>query len=181
MSNSLIPVAPGFDQPLDMLEACHERLQAQLHTLEKLARWLPEHGADEQARRAAANVMRYFDNAATNHHCDEENDLLPALHARVADHERAELEALSECIIADHRRLSAAWEELRVLLAEIADGHAADLTGAGLARFVDDYRKHLAHEEDVMLPFARRLLGSEALEALGASMTARRTSGRKGG
>ena len=51
MTNSLLPQAPALDEPLEMLEACHERIEAQLQTLERLSAYLPGHGADEQSRR----------------------------------------------------------------------------------------------------------------------------------
>src|SRR5689334_1951600 len=71
--------APGFDEPLEMLAACHERIEAQLRTLEKLVEHLSQncaangaaHGADNSARDAAARVMRYFDTAGVEHHRDE--------------------------------------------------------------------------------------------------------------
>ena len=36
--------APGFDEPLEMLHACHGRIQAQLATLEKLVPHLAREG-----------------------------------------------------------------------------------------------------------------------------------------
>ena len=58
MSNSLLPTAPALDEPLEMLEACHDRIEAQLRTLERLLAYLPGHGADEQARGAAQAKVR---------------------------------------------------------------------------------------------------------------------------
>ena len=40
---------------------------------------LRAHGADEQARQAARDVMRYFDQAAPQHHQDEELHVFPAV------------------------------------------------------------------------------------------------------
>ena len=80
--NSLLPEsAPGFDRPIAVLKHCHDRIRKQLATLEKLLAHLPRHGADEQARQAAAAVMKYFDQAAPLHHADEEQNLLPMLRA----------------------------------------------------------------------------------------------------
>ena len=56
--------AVGFDQPFEMLEACHERVERSLGLLLRLAEHLVSHGADEQARDAARDVLRYFDLAA---------------------------------------------------------------------------------------------------------------------
>ena len=69
----------GFEAPLEMLSACHFRIERQCATLRRLVPHLATHGADTEARTAAANVMRYFDTSAKHHHADEEEDLFPAL------------------------------------------------------------------------------------------------------
>ena len=74
--------AASFDEPLEMLAACHERIEAQLGTLERLAQHLPRHGCDADARSAAAAVVRYFDTAGMLHHQDEDEDLFPLLRRR---------------------------------------------------------------------------------------------------
>ena len=71
--------AAGFDEPFEMLAACHERVQRMLRLLRRLAAHLGEHGADAQAAQAAVDVMRYFDEAAPRHHDDEELHVLPRL------------------------------------------------------------------------------------------------------
>lgn len=172
---SLIPQAPGFDAPIDMLEACHERVQAQLRTLTRLVQWLPEHGADTQARQAAANVMRYFDQAAVNHHLDEEEDLLPRLLQRVDDARREALVSLVEWILADHQRLFGLWAALRVYLVAIAAGHASELPPALVSAFQDGYARHIAKEEGELLVHARALLSEADMAEIGATMTRRRT------
>ncbi|THF65827.1 hemerythrin domain-containing protein [Pseudothauera nasutitermitis] len=174
MNDSLISVAPSFDSPLEMLEACHGRVQAQLKTLARLAAWLPAHGADEQARQAAAAVMRYFDVAAVHHHMDEEEDLFPALLARVETGRRAPLQALIDWILADHQRMFAAWAQLRAVLQRIAAGEAAVLDAAQVEEFAARYQHHIEREEGELLPWARELLSAADMAALGGSMTERR-------
>ena len=89
MTDSLLPNAPSLEEPLEMLEACHERIEAQLRTLERLLDYLPRHGADEQARQAARNVLRYFELAGPNHHEDEERNLFPTLIERAGTEDAA--------------------------------------------------------------------------------------------
>jgi len=43
--------AAGFDEPFEMLDACHDRLRRSLELLERLQRYLLTHAVDEQARR----------------------------------------------------------------------------------------------------------------------------------
>ncbi len=178
MSDSLIRVAPGFETPLEMLEACHGRLQGQLETLARLAAWLPAHGgADDQAQQAASAVMRYFDLAAVNHHMDEEDDLFPVLLARVDASRRAQLQALIDWILADHQRMFAAWALMRERLAAIAQGEAAELSAEQVEEFASRYHQHIAREESELLPYARELLTDEDVAALSGAMVARRRQG----
>ncbi|MGI9152414.1 MAG: hemerythrin domain-containing protein, partial [Rubrivivax sp.] len=58
----------GFDTPLDMLRACHRRVEQQFSTLRRLSSHLAMSGSDKQAQEAATAVMRYFDIAAPKHH-----------------------------------------------------------------------------------------------------------------
>lgn len=174
MIDSLIPSAPGMETPLEMLEACHERLQAQLGTLARLAAWLPEHGADAQARQAAANVMRYFDLAAVNHHLDEEEDLFPVLRVRVDDARRGALQDLLDWILADHQAMFAAWAAMRARLDPIARGEIAELPAPEVAAFAERYRRHIEREEGELLPMARQLLTEADIAALSHTMTERR-------
>src|SRR5205814_2154869 len=71
--------AAGFEQPFEMLQACHERLEQMLALLQRLREHVRSHGSDEQARQAARDVMRYFDTAAPRHHEDEELHVFPVL------------------------------------------------------------------------------------------------------
>ncbi|MGE8638194.1 MAG: hemerythrin domain-containing protein, partial [Achromobacter sp.] len=52
--------APGPDDPLALLSACHGRIARQCATLTRLAAHLPAHGSDAAAQTAAASVARYF-------------------------------------------------------------------------------------------------------------------------
>lgn len=64
--------APGFDEPLAMLRACHERIQRQCATLAKLAAHLRSDGLTDGARQAAVDIHRYFSSAGRQHHADDE-------------------------------------------------------------------------------------------------------------
>ena len=43
----------GFEQPFEMLDACHERVERMLRLLGKIREHVTTHGADEQARPRA--------------------------------------------------------------------------------------------------------------------------------
>mgnify|MGYP001106015750 CR=1 FL=1 len=49
--------AAGTEAPLEMLAACHGRVQRQCATLKRLVAHVTAHGADAQAQSAASGVM----------------------------------------------------------------------------------------------------------------------------
>ena len=71
--------AVGFEQPFEMLEACHDRVRRSLDLLARLIVHVDRHGHDTQSRSAARDVLRYFDLAAPHHHEDEERHVFPRL------------------------------------------------------------------------------------------------------
>jgi hypothetical protein len=77
------PPAAGFDHPLEMLEACHERIRRTCALIVRLAGHIAIRGVDQEAREAARSAIRYFDMAGEDHHRDEEQDLFAALFHRV--------------------------------------------------------------------------------------------------
>ncbi|HOW48125.1 MAG TPA: hemerythrin domain-containing protein [Rubrivivax sp.] len=164
----------SFEVPLEMLAACHGRIEKQCRTLERLAGHLPRHGADAAAQEAAAAVLRYFDTAAVHHHEDEEQDLFPALLESMAGSDPVCLRELTGALLADHQRIGAAWQHLRPGLAAVAAGDAAGFDAAAALQLTAAYRAHIAREEGELLPMAARLLDDAALARIGRAMRARR-------
>jgi hemerythrin-like domain-containing protein len=171
MSASLLgAAAPGFDRPLDVLEACHGRIAKQCDTLDKLLIHLPAHGADRQAQQAARAVLAYFDTAAVHHHDDEERNLFPLLEQAGAPGACD----LVETLTLEHDELALLWRRLRVTLQQIERGEAGTLDPALTQRFIALNRSHLEFENAHVLPLARQMLGAAELERLGRAMSARR-------
>jgi hemerythrin-like domain-containing protein len=162
--------APGFDRPVDVLEACHGRIAKQCDTLEKLLNHLLSHGADAQAQQAARAVLAYFDTAAVHHHDDEERNLFPLLEQA---HAPGACE-LAETLTLEHDEQALLWRRLRVQLQAIESGTAATLDSALSQRFVSMNRAHLEFENTHVLPVARQVLGAAEIERLGRAMAARR-------
>jgi hemerythrin-like domain-containing protein len=171
MSAGLLGVAaPGFDRPLEVLEACHGRIVKQCDTLDKLLAHLPVHGADTQAQQAARSVLAYFDTAAVHHHDDEERNLFPLLEQAGAPGACD----LVETLTLEHDELALLWRRLRVALQQIEAGKADSLDEALARRFVALNRNHLEFENTHVLPLARQVLGSAQVDRLGQAMAARR-------
>ena len=164
----------GFEVPLEMLEACHHRVQRQCATLRRLPAHLAAHGADADARGAAEAVMRYFDTAAVHHHADEEADLFPALIESMAGSDAVCLREMIDGLCTEHQTLECHWRRLRVLLAQIAEGRRDTLADADVLPLVELYTQHIAREEAELLPMAARLLDDAALERIGRAMRLRR-------
>lgn len=158
----------GFDEPFEMLAACHERVERMLVLLQRLAEHLPQHGADASARQAARDVMRYFDIAGPAHHEDEERHVFPAVLAR-GD---AALQPVIGRLLQEHRAMVEAWAALRGQLARIADKGAA--TPPAWQAFAALYRKHIEAEEGLAYPAARALTDADARAAMGREMARRR-------
>lgn len=163
-------LAPGFDQPLDVLEACHRRIARQCDTLEKLLAHHVVHDSDTQARQAARAILDYFDTAAVQHHDDEERNLFPLLEQAGA----AGACDLVELLTHEHDELALLWRTLRPALAEIAAGHSVRVDEPTVRRFIALNRSHLDFENTHVLPLARRTLGAADLQRLGSAMAARR-------
>jgi hemerythrin-like domain-containing protein len=175
---------PGFssptastEAPLEMLAACHARIDSQCATLRRLPAHLATHGADEAARSAAARVMRYFDTAAIDHHADEETDLFPALLESMAGSDAVCLRDLTESLCAEHRQLEAAWRRVRGQLLRVGEGDAAALSVDAVEQLVSAYARHIEREEQELLPLAARLLSDEELALIGRAMRLRRGIG----
>ena len=166
--------AAGFEVPLEMLSACHDRIERQCATLRRLVPHLAAHGADVEARTAAAAVLRYFDTAAQQHHTDEEEDLFPALIESMAGSDAVCLRALTERLTADHRELDAHWQRVRIALVRVVAGDGGSLPASDVDALVVLYEKHIEREESELLPMAARLLSDSALERIGRTMRERR-------
>lgn len=182
MSSSLpgfsAPTA-GFEVPLEMLSACHLRIEDQCSTLRRLVPHLLDRGADANARAAAAGVLRYFATAAKDHHVDEEEDLFPALLESMPGSDAVCLRDLTAALTLEHRELEARWDRLRPALERIAAGETATLDASEVDGLADLYASHIAREEEELLPMAARLLADAELDRVGAAMRERRGGARR--
>lgn len=164
----------GFDQPVEMWLACHERVQRFAALLGRLAEHLAAQGADEDAQVTATSIRRYFNEAAPRHHEDEEVDMFPRLRERLdAERDRTVLDVLDQ-VEADHLEMAGLWKRLDAVLAEIARGQPVELKQSLIDRFATMYRHHIDAEERVILPALRKALGKADWQAVGRAMAERR-------
>ena len=162
-------------EPLEILQACHGRIEEHLQVLEKLAQRVATGMPDSAAGSDARAVLRYFETSGAQHHRDEDEDLFPLLRARAAALGRIEVAAGIEELEREHATLEAQWRRLREALSAIAALREDAAIDAGDAeRFAWLYRRHMDREAQLVLPFAREALGAGERPELGARMAARR-------
>ena len=164
----------GFDQPIEMWLACHQRVERFAALLGRLAEHVGAQGADEDAQVTATSIRRYFNEAAPRHHEDEEVDMFPRLRERLdSERDRTVLDVLDQ-VEADHLEMAGLWKRLDALLAEIARGKAVTLEQPLIDRFATMYRHHIDAEERVLLPALKKALGKNDWQAVGRAMAERR-------
>ena len=164
---------PHLPTPFEMLGACHERVEGMLALLQRLRERMRAQGADAQVRQAAADVMRYFDLAAREHHRDEELHVFPPL---LAQGDGAVVATIVRLQI-DHLNMEWRWLAAHDVLAAIATGGLQWLTpnhDGALDAFVRLYDKHIETEEQIVFPAAAALVTGQPLQAMGREMMARR-------
>lgn len=171
--------AAGFEQPFEMLSACHDRVRRSLALLGRLCEHVEAHGADAQACQAAADVLRYFSLAAPAHHEDEERHVVPALYAR-GDKESLRI---AQHLLDDHAAIRAGWARLAPLLHSVSGGEPPPQAAleAAAQHFIALHDGHLLLEDELAFPSAAAQIdtqGPDAVEAMGREMAVRRHAPR---
>lgn len=166
--------AASFEQPFEMLEACHTRVQRSLDLLRRLVDYIDQHGHDASTRAAAADVLRYFDLAAPLHHEDEEKHVFPRLLASGDAALRQAVQALQR----EHEQMGATWAVVREPVRQWTDSDAAGGVSAAaradIARFLALYAGHIETEENRVYPAAQAAMDDDELAAMGQDMQKRR-------
>jgi hemerythrin-like domain-containing protein len=140
---------------LDALDCTHAQMMVTLSQLGGLMRHLRDTGVDETARRNAAEICAFFVDTARQHHADEERAVFPALLASDDAQLRAHVQRLQQ----DHGWLEEDWIELAPQLQAVAQGYSwydIDELSHAVQVFVDLYHEHIALEESMIYPAARR-------------------------
>lgn len=170
MSNSPFPSpAPGFDDPLGVLRACHERIQSHCKILIQLAERLGKEPRGDEVYAAARKVHRYFSTEAVVHHRDEEEELFPRL-----VRESLKLAEVIHHLKQDHHRIAKLWSELSPLLErphQITDITHFQQNAQALSEL---YLQHMRTEERDFFNVAQHILSDAELRKIGRSMKERR-------
>jgi len=174
MPIELISAAPGFDDPLGLISACHGRITAQCATLMRLPEHLKIHGSDEQAMGAANRILNYFNTAGKHHHQDEEIDLFPLLATLAAEDGNTLIVNTIQELQAEHTAIESLWLPLAFTLAQISDRQYVILETLSVEKFVNLQRSHIIKEDDFIFSYARQKLTPAQIFSLGFDMATRR-------
>ena len=158
--------------PIDALDNCHREVISHLQVLDRLVHHLDSKGVDDEARRLARSVCRFFSETARHHHADEEATVFPAL----LNGTDVELIQHVRRLQQDHGWLEEDWNELSLQLSAVADGYSwYDIVAlrGGVEVFTALYHDHIALEESLIYPEARRALHAE-FEGLGRRLSEQR-------
>lgn len=167
------PSAPALlGDPLDFFFAEHFRQRKLCNLLEELA------DADRLDRGLVAEIVAFLRHDLVLHVQDEEEDLYPLMRRRCPPED--EIERVFTALTAEHASGRLLAERMIAgLEAALREGRPV-AAQAGLREAVLDFarseRRHLALENSVVLPLARRRLRPQELEAMAVSMRARRTA-----
>lgn len=159
-----------LDDPIQDFSSCHEGIVKALRDLSALS-----HQKDpaQKPREDARRILTFFHDVVTAHHHEEEAELFPAVLADAAvGEERDTVQAVTNRLINEHRRVEARFAEIATTLSSIASGSETRLDESMVDAFVNDYLAHAQFEEEVFLPLSRTILGrnSDHMAALGLSL-----------
>ena len=160
-SNGLTDDLPGFDDPLGLLRACHNRILAHCDLLESLLK--------QPDQETATRVHRYFSTSALLHHRDEEEGLFPRI-----NRQSLKIAELVHRLKQEHAELDRLWGRIAADLKSLpADGFSDPLI-ADMHEYCRLNRAHITLENTELLPAATGILSQHDLGALGETMAARR-------
>lgn len=157
---------PGFDDPIGLLRACHEKMLRHCDLLDGL---IGQDDIDSDAREAARNIVRYFTQSAAQHHRDEEEDIFPRI-----NRQSLKLAELIHSLRKEHETLDALWKKLEPSLKRLPDDGFSEEIRQTAAEFTALYRQHIGQENRELLPLAANSLSQQVLKEVGESMARRR-------
>lgn len=157
-----------WDEPIEMLYACHGKVKNFCRQLQLLPDYLDKNGVNQAVKNDVQQILNYFNQSAPLHHDDEEKDFFPALIKQ-----RPEAQTDVDLLEAQHIALHRNWDELSAQLVALLNGEIQQIDRALIQRFVAGYDQHIAIEEP-LFELGREHLSQEELNSIGQIMADRR-------
>ena len=154
--------APSFDEPLDMLYACHDKVRRFCDQLDALPAYIAEHGRNQAVINTISGIPA--------HHQDEEDELFPLILARQPD-----AAPKIEQLLGEHGYLHSRWNAIRDDLLAYNAAMLDSISADEVHEFARLYREHAQREEQWLFPTAAALINDSELADAGRRMAARRT------
>ena len=174
------PHIPDFTDPLRLMVHCHERIEAQLGSLQRAGELI--RGADTgtlaTAFAAVDVACNHFAIAGVRHTLDEEISLFPRLRDHGGAAGREALAAMSDLEF-QHRTAELLHSEFDDLVKYFprdgsADTREIDYFNQIVAELAVLYRPHIALENNLVFPIAAKVLPDSEIQQIGKEMRARR-------
>ncbi|QPB43466.1 hemerythrin domain-containing protein [Rodentibacter haemolyticus] len=159
-----------WNEPIEMLYACHSKVKRFCHQLNILPGYLEKNGVNQAVLNDVKIILQYFNQAAPLHHDDEEKDFFPALLAKVPQ-AKTDIEELERQHTDLHQNWHLLSEQLSALIAQERHQVDAEL----IQRFTLGYDKHIAIEEP-LFELGKQHLSEAELNRIGKIMSDRRHS-----
>lgn len=169
MNDSPNAEAPDFDDPLGVLQACHDRMLEHCDILQSVVSRIAQSGVDSETRSAIGKVTRYFTSSAVQHHQDEEQDLFPLL-----NRQSLKLADIIYRLNQEHDELARLWDLIHADLKKPATLADNSEFAANVEQFCTAYREHIDYENRELLGMARHIVSSTQLREIGDAMARRR-------
>jgi len=162
----------GFGDPLGMLKDCHRRIEHFLGILSTVAERAHSGSLTKEEGSAVEAALSYFRTGGQRHTADEEKSLFPRL-AKAGGGE--DLDRLEH----DHSEANELHDEIERLYGEwISVGSLCESDGSRLLAatriLAAIYEAHIQVEDNIVFPRAAKMLGKDAIEAIGQEFRERR-------
>lgn len=157
-----------WNEPIEMLYACHDKVKRFCRQLRILPDYLEKHGYTQAVLNDVEQILTYFNRAAPLHHEDEEQDFFPQL-VTFSPQAQATIAELAS----QHQELHENWIVLSVQLEELLAEKRDNIDVMLIAQFVHGYEHHITLEEP-LFELGREVIPAERLASIGQKMSARR-------
>jgi hemerythrin-like domain-containing protein len=160
-----VPPLPAFES----LDRTHRAAMEMLQAFDRLLEHLDDQGLDGLAQSSAQEIMSFVEGPGRTHHAEEEQHVFPGL----LNSSDIDLVQHVRRLQQDHGWIEEDWRELAPQIEAIAKGYNwydLPMLRAALPIFTALYQDHIALEESLIYPAAKRQL--QALQDGGSARAA---------
>ena len=158
----------SWNEPIEMLYACHGKVKRFCRQLTILPDYLAKNGCNQAVKNDVQQILNYFNQSAPLHHDDEEKDFFPLLVKYVPEAQK-DIDELER----QHVTLHDNWAKLSEQLQALLTGDRENVDMALINNVVSGYDKHIALEEP-LFELGKQHLSESELREIGEIMSARR-------